>query len=340
MNFVPPRLAEHGLGQPGMTRPISPIRLNQFEAMHPEPNQGSALDGIRALPAAVKGVVLSVAMFLLLSVDFAAFRWSATTWEATFTRVASAIISTGVAALVLSRTETTFLRLAAALFAISYGTMYLLPASETFYLGSTLPYSQAIGMATWGALITGAFSLTAAALYGSAPNHVNRAAPSRFVMPLREWTWKFLALAAFWTLLFILFGFAVYTPIAKTFDPAGYAAESSAVTHAGIALMSQPLWAIAWVAMALPILRYLRTGPSVTAVALAALLGGFMGVDMLLATHMSFWLQLGHFAESVGESAVFGLAVVWVLQRGGRLEVAEIKRVPKALSARPGTASP
>jgi len=297
------------------------------------PDDEELLGRLRRLPVPAKGVLLSSTMFLLLSTNFAATRWSATTWEEVLVRVAAGIVSAIVAALIVSRAEGRPIGLSAALFTIVYGTMYLLPATETFYLGSTLPYSQALGMVVWGALTVAVFSVVATALFGPEPRGSPTSSGLRLVMPAREWVWKLLVLAGIWTALFILFGVTVYQPIAKTFDPTGYAAEVAKVTNGGVALLSQPFWAVAWIALAVPILRSLKTNPATTSLALAGLLGGFMGVDMLLATNMGFWLQLGHFLESVGESTVFGLSVVWILQRGGRLSTPGGKPSPEPVGA-------
>ena len=221
-----------------------------------------------------------------------------------------------------------------ATFVIVYGTMYLLPATETVYVGSVLPAFRALAMALTGLLVAGVVSLVGIGLF--APSSASRegAVGPRLSMPWREWTLKLLALGGIWTLLFLLFGFVVYQPIAHALDPSGLASESQGV-NAAWALASQPLWGIAWAALAVPLLRSLRMEGRRAALALGVLFATLAGADMLMASGMSGGLQLAHIPEVVGESLVFGLSVVGVLRLRGRLSLGTEGATPAQVAAGP-----
>lgn len=266
----------------------------------------------------VRGSVLALLLFLLFSVDYVSLSWTATSPVSIGGRVLAALLVSAVVSLVLREASGPRGTLIGATFAVVYGTMYLLPATETVYVGSVLSTSTAITTVAIGLFIAAAFSFAAVALFGPQPAP-GTDAPPRLSMPWREWGTKFLVLAAVWTLLFLLFGLLVYRPIAQALDPTGFTSEQSTVTNPALALLSQPLWGIAWVALAVPLIRSPKTDWHRTALAVGGLFGALMGADLLMATGMSGGLQLGHLAESVGESVVFGVCAVWVLQLHGRL---------------------
>jgi hypothetical protein len=274
---------------------------------------------LRGLNVAWRGTLLALLAFVLLSVIFTNLTWVATTWTAVLARMAVTLLLVALVAFTLPHSQGSRLGLAGAIFAIVYGTMYLLPATETTYVSWVLPLSLAISMVFSGAIITLVFSLAASTLFSPSTTGAAPSSALRLRMGRTEWVEKLLVLAVLWTFLFILVGSLVYTPIAKALDPAGYAAESASVTNSSLALLSQPLWGIAWAMLAVPLIRSLKLGWRWTALALGCFLGALMGADMILATGMSFGLQLGHFAESVTESFAFGALAVWVLQRHGRL---------------------
>jgi hypothetical protein len=274
---------------------------------------------LRGLNFAWRSAVLALLAFVLLSVSFSNLTWVATTWTAILARMAVTLVLVALVAFTLPHCQGTRLGLAGAIFAIVYGTMYLLPATETTYVSSVLPLSLAISMVYSGAIITLVFSLAASTLFSPSPTGAEPSSSLRLRMCRTEWVEKLLVLAVLWTFLFILAGSLVYTPIAKALDPAGYAAESASVTNPTLALLSQPVWGIAWALLAVPLIRSLKSDWRWTALTLGGFLGALMGADMILATGMSFGLQLGHFAESVTESFAFGALAVWVLQRHGRL---------------------
>ena len=278
--------------------------------------------------------LLALLAFVLFSVNFATLSWTATSLVTIAGRVLAALLVSGVTGVLLRRTIGSFRYLAGATFGIMYGTMYLLPATETVYVGSVLPPSRALVMVLSGFLISGVFSLTAVGLFASSSVLRKGATGPWLSMPSREWTLKLLALGGIWTMLFIAFGFAVYQPIARGLDPSGLASESAGV-NAGWALLSQPFWGIAWTALSIPLLRSLRTDWRRASLALGALFAVLAGADMLMAAGMSGGLQLAHLLETVGESLVFGVTVVGVLQFRGRMSVRS--EVPAPAQAASGT---
>jgi len=287
------------------------------------PGQGPGIPGAPwpvSLPVALT-IAQASALFVLLSIDYGSLSWRANSIEAILARLLAAALISAVVIVLLRYSRGSRWVLAAAVFAVVYGTMYLLPATETTYVASVVPLSRAVGMVANGLVIAGVFSVTAVTFFGPRPSEGEHPNPSRLRMPWREWRTKLLELAVVWTLLFILFGTLVYGPIARALDPSGYSSEQASVTNAGLALLSQPLWAIASVALTVPWIRALTLDARDTALGVGVLYGVLIGADMLLATGMSAGLQIGHLAESVGESLAFGVLAVWILQLHGRLSV-------------------
>ena len=297
---------------------------------------GPAVARIRSLGVLPRECLLVLLLFVLFSVNFATPSWAAPSLTTVVARDLAALLVSAVVSTLLTSAVGTRPYLLGATFAIVYGTMYLLPATETVYVGSVLPPSRAITMVLSGILIAGLFSLASIGRF-TFPSASEEGDPSpRLSMPWREWTLTLLALGGLWTLLLILFGFVVYQPIARVLDPYGLTAESAGVSTAW-ALVSQPLWGIAWTVLAVPFLRSLALEWRPSALALGVLLATLAGADMIMATGMSGSLQLAHIPETVGESLVFGLSVVWILHLRGRLSVgaegpapAEVPGVPFA----------
>ena len=72
-------------------------------------------------------------------------------------------------------------------------------------------------------------------------------------MPIKEWIWKILSSGAIYLVLFILFGFAVYGPLASALDKTAYAAEQAAIPASAAALVFplEFLRGIIWTALAI-----------------------------------------------------------------------------------------
>lgn len=264
-------------------------------------------------------VAQASALFVLLSIDFVSLRWTAGSIGEILERWLAAALISVVVTVLLRYVRGSRWGLTGAVFAVVYGTMYLLPVTETTYVASVIPLSKATEMVVNGLVIAGVFSTSVVALAGPRPSEGKGPYAPRLSMPQGEWTTKLLEVAAVWTLLFLLFGILVYGPIAGALDPSGYRSEQASVTNGGLALLSQPVWGIAWVALTVPLIRALRLDARDTAIGVGTLFGALMGADVVLGTGMAVGLQIGHLVESVGESLVFGVLAVWILQRHGRL---------------------
>jgi hypothetical protein len=206
-----------------------------------------------------------------------------------------------------------------AVFAIVYGMQYALTAMETVYVGSVLPPSTAAALLVNGAISSSLFSgaIVWAFRSGRMPGG---AWSDRLKMGAREWTWKLVVSGAVYLLLFVLFGLAVYDPIAKALDPTAFAKEQASVsTAAALVFPVEFLRAVFWALLAVPAILALPFGWKKTGVVVALLMSLPVSLSLFLSNSMTVGLQIGHFFETFGEITVFGFLVVWLLHVHSRL---------------------
>jgi hypothetical protein len=216
-----------------------------------------------------------------------------------------------------------------AVFLLFYGVPYVLTAVEASYLPGVLSTSKVADLLLNGAIDAGVFAAVLVTLLGPAAPQpaANR---SRLVMPAGEWAWKLLCAGAVYLTLFLVFGEAVYAPLARAMDSAAYAAEQAAVPSSGAALVFpiEYLRGVLFAAFAAPAVMALPYSWKKTGVFVALLIGLPESALILLSTTLAPGLVPGHFVEVLGANLVLGVALVWIFQRRDRLP--SVTAIPRA----------
>jgi hypothetical protein len=262
---------------------------------------------------------LTLLLAVLLSINYAGLAISKAVSDAPIQLILVALFDTLLLTYFVKSSSWTGRKEWAALFAMLYGMIYLLTAMESLYVGSVLSSGTVFGLLVNGAITSGIF---AAVLVGVLGNRGTKAATpeTRLVMPRREWVWKIVSSGGLYLLLFIVFGFAIYLPLARVLDPTALASEQSSAASAAMLVFPLELFRGAlWALLAAPAVIALQFGWKKTGGMMALLFAVPLSGSILLSTAMTPGLQLAHFVEVFGENLVFGIGVVWILRMHSRL---------------------
>ncbi|MDA4111590.1 MAG: hypothetical protein OK439_03565, partial [Thaumarchaeota archaeon] len=224
----------------------------------------------------------------------------------------------------------------AVLFSLLYGSTYLLTAIESVYLKTILGASAVVSLLVNGAIVSGVFAFALVELLAKEkpePEIVH----NRLTMPRKEWAWKILCSGALYLLLFIVFGLAIYAPLARAIDPSAYASEQASISAsaAGLVFPLEFLRGIIWTTLAVLATFSLPYDWKKTSVVVGLLLAVPISVSVFLSSAIVPGLQVAHFAELFGENLVFGIAAVWILHLHSRLR--ELTAVTKSTKLSTGT---
>lgn len=267
----------------------------------------------------LKVVSLTVLYVALLSVNYRAFTFSNAATKTPIQLILVAFIDTLLLSYFVLSSRWNGWKEWGAVFAVLYGMVYVLTAAETFYLGSILSANMASALLVNGAITSAIFAGALAWVLGRKGKHV-AVGGSRLRMPGKEWTWKIVASATLYLLLFIVFGVIVYMPLGKALDQVAYAQEQSIASNASslvfpIELLRGALWAL----FAVPAIIALPFGWKKTGVIVGLLMAVPLALSQFLSTATTIGLQIAHTAEIVGENMVFGFLLVWILRVHSRL---------------------
>ncbi len=255
----------------------------------------------------------------LLSVNFSAITLSSVASKSPMQLVLVAFVDTSLLSYFVVSSRWTGWKQWAAVFAVLYGTVYVLTAIESVYLGSLLSANTVFNLLLNGAIISAVFSGALVwALKGKATREELQSI--RLQMGRREWVWKVVVSAAVYLLLFMVFGLVLYMPLGKALDPAAFAQEQSTASAAGalvfpVELIRGALWAL----LAVPAIMALPFGWKKTGVIVGLLLAVPLALTQFLATSMTVGLQIAHCGEIFGENLVFGVLLLWILSVHSRL---------------------
>ncbi len=202
-----------------------------------------------------------------------------------------------------------------AIFMVFFGVNYLLTAMETMYLGSILPISVALGLIVNGGVVS---SLYAAFLVQIFPNATTNDQTNNMRVPIRAkgLAFKIVGGSLLYLMFFMIFGLAVYMPVARFLDPIALSQEQ------GIVATGSATWVIpiellrgaVWVVLAVPVVLSLSYNWKRTALIVAILFAVPVSAGLLLSSGMTLGLIVAHFAELFLENVVFGVCVAWILQ--------------------------
>jgi len=251
-------------------------------------------------------------LFALLSVDFIDLRISMTLLRTPVQLTIVAFVDTLLLGYFVTASRWSDWREWVAVFSVMYGVNYLLTAMESIYLGGILSAKMVTGILANGAISSAVFAAVLVWVLGKKGGEVPKRA--RLAMRGRDWAWKIVGSGAVYVLLFVLFGFAIYYPLARALDPAGLASEQSiASSSATLILPVEVVRGAIWALLAVPAIAALRLDRRRTALTVGMLFAVPMSGSILLSTTMAPGLQMAHLAEVFGENLAFGLLVTWIL---------------------------
>jgi hypothetical protein len=263
----------------------------------------------------LKVVVLTLLLFILYSFDFLGLSLGKGVQAAPLLVLLVSFLHASVLSYPIIRSRWNGWRLIGAIFLLLYGVMYLMTAIEAVYLPEILTQQIVLGLLVNGAITAAVFSFVAVWLYGRLKKDNEKQEPNqRLVMPWTQWIWRLALIAISYVFLYILFGAAVFLPIAGALDPKGLA-EASALNLPNWIIPFQAFRGLLWAVIALPIIRMMRGRSWEAGLAVALSFAVVMGANQLLALDMSAGLRLAHIVEIFGENFVLGWVIVWLLHR-------------------------
>ena len=255
----------------------------------------------------------------LLSVDYRALTLSVAASEAPVQLIIFAFVNTLLLSYFALSSSWTGWKEWSAAFALLYGMVYFLTALEASYLGSILTLETVTSLIINGAITSAIFCGALVWTLGNKPAQLV-AHSSRLKMPAREWIWKILLSAVVYLFLFLIFGAAVYMPIARLLDPVAFASEQSIASSAAslvfpIELIRGALWSL----LAVPAVIALTFGWKKTGLFIGLLMAVPLTLSQFLSRSETVGLQIAHSFEIAGANIVFGFLLVWILHIHSRL---------------------
>lgn len=236
-----------------------------------------------------------------------------------------ALLNTLVFAYVILRSRWNGWRLAAAVFAVFYGTYTLLPQLEILafpQVASRLPPGMLRAFFLMGVLVAGPFALLAVLILGKWKRDPSVHGPNtRLIMPVTQWLWKLAAIAVLYVVLYFTFGYylawrnpAVPAYYGRT-DPGTFWAQMSNVLRDTPWLpLFQAFRAMLWTIIALPVIRMMKGNAWEAGLAVALVFSVVMNSGLLVPNpYMPEAVRMAHLVETASSNFVFGCATVWLL---------------------------
>lgn len=263
---------------------------------------------------AMKTLGLATLLMVLLSINYVGTTVSSALLETPIQLVLVAFMDTFVLGYFAIHSRWSGWKEWGAVFAFLYGVSYGLTALESVYLGSLLSVGAVAAILVNGAITSGVFAAALTWSFGRKQTEGYDIRNGRLIMNKKQWVWKVALAGGVFLFLFILFGFAVYYPLAGALDPTAMAHEQSTASSAATLVFPVELIRGALLGLlAVPAIIALPFGWKKTAVVVGLLLAVPVSGDMFLSGAMTPGLQIAHFAEVFGEIMVFGLVFVRIL---------------------------
>jgi hypothetical protein len=266
-----------------------------------------------------KIVGLTLLLFVLFSFNYTGLTLSTTVVEKPLPLILVGFIDTLLLGYFVTVSRWTGWKEWGTVFLMLYGVNYVLTAMEAVYLPSLLTMNTVFSLLVNGAIISGIFAAALVLVLGGRRVQT-RTATKRLAMHAREGAWKIIGAGVSYLVLFFLFGFAVYMPLARLLDPVALAAEQSAVPASAAWIFPlEVIRGVIWVFIAVPAIIALPFGWRKTAVIIGLLFAVPVSGSIGLSTTIASGLIPAHLVEVFGENFVFGALAVWILHLRSRL---------------------
>ena len=168
------------------------------------------------LATSVKILGLAILLFALMSINYVGLAFSSSV-SSPIALILAAVMDTLVLSYFVKSSRIKGWKGWAVMFTILYCSTYVLTAMESVYLTSLLTENLVVSIMVNGAVISAVFAFALVRLMGG-KSMQSKIAQDRLRMPTKEWIWKILSSGVIYLVLFILFGFAVYGPLAMALD--------------------------------------------------------------------------------------------------------------------------
>jgi hypothetical protein len=144
----------------------------------------------------------------------------------------------------------------------------------------------------------------------------------RLIMPKREWAWKLCVIAAVYIILYFTFGYFItwQSPAVREFyggELIGFVPHLIAVVESNPWLVPfQMLRGLLFALFALPVIRMMKGKWWEAAVTVGILFAVLLTSGLLIPNpYMPEAVRMAHLAETAPSTLIFGLIVVWLLNR-------------------------
>ncbi len=253
--------------------------------------------------------------------------------------LASSLLQTVVFTYIILRSRWTGWKLIGVVFVAFYGLHTVVAQIESaVYLPTQLPPGMIPRLFLMGAIIAGIFSPLAVLILGKMRRKETLQAPSqRLGMPLWEWAWKLVAIAAAYLVLYYTFGYFVAwrNPAVQAYyggtDPGSFFAQMAGIWRATPWMFAwQAFRGIMWAAFALPVVRMHKGPPWEVALAIASLSAVWSSTFLLPNPYMPEAVARAHLVEAACSMFVFGLVVGWLLSRRHSSSHDVVRSLPEA----------
>lgn len=236
----------------------------------------------------------------------------------------SSFLQTVVFTYIILRSRWTGWKLTAAVFLAFYGLHTVVAQIESaVYLPTQLPPGMIPRLFVMGAIIAGVFSPLAVLILGKMRRKETLQAPTeRLDMPVREWAWKSVAIAAAYLVLYYTFGYFVAwrNPAVQAYyggaDPGSFFAQMAGTWRATPWMFAwQAFRGLLYAAFVLPVIRMHQGQRWEVALAMASLFAVWSSVLLLPNPYMPEAVARTHLVETASSMFIFGLVVGWLLSR-------------------------
>jgi hypothetical protein len=231
-------------------------------------------------------------------------------------------------------------KLAGAVALVFYGVYTLLSQIETLAYpaaAAQMPAGMVNALFLSGLALTVPVSLLAVALMGKARKTVEADMPNqRLVMPPKEWVWKLAMLAVLYPIIYYVIGYynTWRNPAAPAFyggtDPGNFLLQMwNVISTTPAVFFLQPLRALLWTVISLPVIRMLKGGMLETALTLGFLFASLMGFQLLFPNpYMPEIVRRLHMVEVSLQNLCFGIAIgvimLWPKKSGWAVQASQI----------------